>query len=51
MKYFVLNTRGNNVTTAEARCNSLSYFCVIIAASIQDKVFHFEKIDSDSDAN
>ena len=25
------------LTTAEARCNSLSYICYIIAASIQDK--------------
>ena len=39
------------LTTAEARCNSLSFVCYIITASIQDKVFHFDKIDCDSDAN
>ena len=39
------------LTTAEARCSSLSYFCVTITASIEDKVYHIDKIDSDSDAN
>ena len=39
------------LTTAEARCNSLSLVCYIITASSQDKVFHFDRIDSDSDAN
>ena len=27
------------------------FACVIITASIEDKVFHFDKIDSDSDGN
>ena len=39
------------LTTSEARCSSLSYFNYTITASIQYKVFHFDKIDSDSDAN
>ena len=39
------------LTTVEARCNSVSFVCYIITASIQDKVFYFDKIESDSNAN